>query len=589
MDSSVEEIKKKIDIIDFLGSYIQVKKTGRNFKALCPFHQEKTASFVVSPERQIWHCFGSCGDGGDIFKFLMKWDNITFSEALIELARKAGVTLTKVQFEDKEWSKKQRLLKVNTLCGEFFEYLLHNTKFGENARNYLATRKINTAIVKKFQLGYAPSSWNSLLTFLKKKDYREEEMHDLGFVVKNNSGRYYDRFRGRLMFPIKDIRGNTLGFSGRTLEGGNEEAKYINTPETPLYRKRETLFGIHLAKDAIKKAENVLLVEGEFDMISPYQNGIENVVAIKGSAVTKEQVQLLSRFTPKVTLALDADSAGEEAVRRALSNVEEVEMEAHVVFFENGKDPDEAVRADPVSFKKSIEHSVSIYDFIIQLAQKKYATQGVYAKKKVGDDVVPYIARIQNPIIQSHYVKKLSYLLEVSEESVVELMRKQRSKTKYQRQFSPKKTNQSVFQREELLQNYLLGLLFQSDNPYGLSDKIFNVLTIDDLIIPSLQKLCTVFFTYREKHPSAFELSKFVDSLSPELKAVFDQAYLFSSADVGYEGINLEKMVLEVKKSTLKKRIANLLHDTENYDKREGELKIFTQSLAEVEKRIASV
>src|SRR3989339_520432 len=265
MENQIEEIKKKIDIIEFIGSFITLKKTGRNFKANCPFHQEKTPSFIVSPERQIWHCFGGCGDGGDIVKFLMKWENITFIEALKELAQKAGVSLKNISFEDKIWRKRERYFNMNNLTAEFFEYLLNKTKFGEKGIDYLKNRSIKLATVKKFQLGYAPSSWDSLRLFLKKKKFEEEEIYENGLLVKSEGGSYYDRFRGRLMFPIKDSRDFIIGFSGRSLDEKDKQAKYINTPETPIYHKRETLFGINLAKETIKKDKNAYIVEGEFD------------------------------------------------------------------------------------------------------------------------------------------------------------------------------------------------------------------------------------------------------------------------------------------------------------------------------------
>ncbi|MFA6533509.1 MAG: DNA primase, partial [Patescibacteria group bacterium] len=300
MENQIEEIKQKIDIVEFIGGFITLKKAGRNFKAVCPFHQEKSPSFVISPERGIWHCFGACGEGGDVIKFLMKWENITFIEALKELAKKTGVklTLNKISFEDKIWQKKERFIGMNLLASEFFHYILNKTDFGKKASSYLKTRLLNQSIIDKFELGYSPSSWDSLKLFLKKKKYEEEEMFENGLVIKSERGSYYDRFRGRLMFPLKDSRGNVLGFSGRILSGGNEkEAKYVNTPETPIYHKRECLFGINLALEEIKKQKNVYIVEGELDMITPFQHGYSNFVAVKGTALTIEQLKLLKRYT----------------------------------------------------------------------------------------------------------------------------------------------------------------------------------------------------------------------------------------------------------------------------------------------------
>src|SRR3989344_690284 len=271
MENIIESIKRKIDIIDYINSFIPLKKTGRNYKSLCPFHQERTPSFVVSPDRQIWHCFGSCQEGGDIFKFLMKWENLTFSEAIKELAEKAGVKLTKLDLADKVWKKKEKLYAINTLAAEFFEYVLEKTGFGKKAFEYLKNRSLDAKLIKKFQLGYAPMSWDSLLKYLGKKKFTGSDIFESGLLVKSPRGSMYDRFRGRLIFPIKDARSNIIGFSGRSLEDIPKEAKYINTPETLLYHKRETLYGIDLAKEAVKKEKNIILVEGEFDMITPYQ------------------------------------------------------------------------------------------------------------------------------------------------------------------------------------------------------------------------------------------------------------------------------------------------------------------------------
>src|SRR3989339_304473 len=271
MDSPIDEIKKKLDLVEFISSYITLKNSGVNIKGNCPFHNEKTPSFVVSPERQIWHCFGSCGEGGDIVKFLMKWENITFFEALKELAKKAGITLKNSNLEDSAWKKKERFFNMNRLAAEFFQYVLNKTKFGKKGEEYLKDRQIKQPIIEKFMLGYSPSSWDSLRLFLKKKNFSDQEMHENGLLVLTDSARYYDRFRGRLMFPLCDARDHILGFSGRSLEDNVKEAKYINTPETPIYHKRETLFGIHLSKEAIKKEKNAVLVEGELDVISPYQ------------------------------------------------------------------------------------------------------------------------------------------------------------------------------------------------------------------------------------------------------------------------------------------------------------------------------
>lgn len=590
MESSVEEIKKKIDIVTLIGSHISLKKTGRNFKALCPFHTEKTASFVVSPERQLWHCFGSCGEGGDVIKFLMKLEGITFFEALKDLANKAGISLNKLDFEDKDWRRKQKLLQINTLAGEYFEYLLHSTKFGVDAKKYLESRKINPQVIKKFQIGYAPSSWSSLLLFLQKKKFQLPEIYESGLIVKNNRGNHYDRFRGRLMFPIKDVRGNIIGFSGRILDEGSAEAKYVNTPETYIYHKRETLYGIDLAKEAIKKQGNVLLVEGEFDVISPYQHGIEYVVAIKGSAVTKEQLMLLKRFTSRLTLAFDTDSAGEEAIKRGITEIEELELDVSVIKFENAKDPDEAVNANLLLFKKALESSIPIYDFIIQSLLRKYPEKGVYDKKRIGLEMGPLLLKIKNPIVHSHYSKKIAEILEVDEGSISELVKREGQKNKNKNISISTNSKIKTSERIELLQKYLVSLLFQNDDPYSLADKTFSLLETSDFTIPSLQKICEIFLKYKVDFSSEYKLNNFVSYLPYELRGIFDEVYLLGSSELGWNDMKVERLILEIKKYSLKKKISQLLSkDNNGLDDKEHKLLFLTNSLRDVEKKITAV
>lgn len=584
MDNPVEEVKKRIDIVDFIGSFITLKKAGRNFKALCPFHQEKTPSFIVSPDRQIWHCFGACNEGGDLIKFLMKWENITFYEALKELAQKTGVTLKKISFEDKVWKKKERFINMNLLAAEFFSYILKNQKYGQKAFDYLKSRQIKEPTIKAFQLGYAPNSWDSLKNFLKKKKFTEEEMFENGLLVKNENGNYYDRFRGRLIFPIKDSRGLIVGFSGRILDNDKKEAKYINSPETPIYHKRETLFGINLAKETIKKENNVYLVEGEFDVISPYQYGFTNFVAIKGTALTNEQLLLLKRYTDRITLMLDMDEAGIESTKRSIEEAERLEFDIRVVSLASGKDPDEAVRLDLKNFKKQIKKPIPVYDFLIDVAKKKYPEDTSFDKKKIADFVLPFIEKILNPIIRSYYVKKLATVLNVTQESI-EMMLKIIKKNKKQQEitklkFSQKTTKQD---RELILEKYLLSYIFQSDNPFLLAEQVFNFLNCDDFQQPSYKKIVEIFLE-EKNNKNKLDLNQFISKLSQELRAVFDELYLFASVEESLTNKDFKKLLTEIKKNSLKRQIKKLLEGDDNNKEKLLEL---NKKLKEVEKLLS--
>ncbi len=585
MDNPVEEIKGKLDIVDFIGSYITLKKTGRNFRAVCPFHQEKTPSFIISPERQIWHCFGACGEGGDVIKFLMKWENITFFEALKELAQKTGVKLTSFDVEDKAWKKKERFYKMNFLATEFFNYILEKSEIGKNAREYLKERAIRESTIRKFKLGYAPSSWDSLRLFLKKKEFSEAEVEENGLLVKSSSGKYYDRFRGRLIFPIIDSRGNILGFSGRLLDKNAKEAKYVNTPETPVYHKRETLYGINASLDEIKKEKNAYIVEGEFDMITPYQNGLTNFVAIKGTAVTAEQLILLKRYTDKITLMLDADPAGLEAIKRGIDEADKLGFDMRVVRLEGAKDPDEAVRTDLGGFKQAIAKPTSIYDFLIDSAAEKYPLSDAFGKKKIADEVVPYIGSINNPVVKSHYIKKLSDILEVEEESIESLIfrlkREKRKKPPY-KQEAPVKKNDD---REVVLQKYILSYIFQAKDPVKESALIFSLIAPVDFSIPSYQKIAEIFTSFYKGNDKKFSIGEFVNQLNPQLKSIFDEIYLFSVGEERLEDENINKLCLELKRFALKTSIKKLLGSQEGEQNKKNLLE-FSNELKEVEKKL---
>lgn len=582
MDNPVEEIKRRLDIIEYIGSFITLKKAGRNFKAICPFHNEKTPSFVISPERQIWHCFGACGEGGDIVKFLMKWENITFIEALKELANKTGVTLKKFSFEDKVWKKRERYFNMNSLATEFFSYLLNKEKYGKRAMEYLKERGIKTSVINKFQLGYAPQSWDSLRLFLKKKKYSDEEIFENGLIIKGERSGYYDRFRGRLIFPIKDSRDFIIGFSGRSLDENNKQAKYINSPETPIYHKRETLYGINFAKETIKKEKNVYVVEGEFDMITPYQFGFTNFVAIKGTALTNEQLLLLKRYTDKITLTLDADVAGEESTRRGIEEAERLGLEVRIARLNVGKDPDEAIRKDIKTFKKDIAKTTPIYDFLIESAQNKYSEGTSYSKKKIADEVLPFIERITNPIIKSHYIKKMSDILNVSEESIEIMINSIRKKKRQQISFKPKINPASKEDRQLIIEKYLLSCIFQDDNPYLISDKIFKTLESKDFMLPAHKKIIDVFLQIKNEEKK-FILDNFVNKLSAEIRQAFDELYLFASIDHQLSEENIDRLTTEIKRYSIKREIKRILEDEET-DEKKKRLIFLSKALKEVEK-----
>lgn len=584
MVSVADEIKKKVDVVDVIQSYIPVKRAGRNFKAVCPFHKEKSPSFFISPDRQIWHCFGSCNEGGDVISFVMKMEGLTFFEAAQELSRRYSLNISFSNIDDEGLRSKDRLYSINKLAADYYQYVLEKTPIGATARTYLETRGIRSEIASTFQIGYAPDSWDSLMNYLLKKHVTLQEMDAVGLTVVTERKSRYDRFRGRLVFPIKDSRGNIIAFSGRVLkeQKDNPGSKYVNTPETSIYHKRESLFGIYTAKDAIKKEGYSILVEGEFDVISPYQYGIENVVAVKGSAITKEQLMLLKRYATRIVFALDADATGIEAVKRGAQEAEALDFEIEVMSLDSVKDPDEAVRNDLPGFKKSLADRVPIYDFVLQSLLKQSSGDDPFAKKKIAEEMSRYITTIQNPVIKSHYIKKTAELLDISEESVQKTMYSRKTSFRQTRKQEGVSEQPVQSSRDLTLQKYVLGSVLQKREGY---DEVLKEIDERMFTVPAYRALFVRYRTFHEDHPAQTS-EVFAQGLAPELVPVFDELFLFASYEEGLGEEKSVKVALELKRIMYKRLIQEVLGSgtEEAQNEAVGEL---TTGLTEVEKRLA--
>ena len=589
MQSTIDEIKKRIDIVEFIGAFVPLKKAGKNYKANCPFHSEKTPSFMVSPDRELWKCFGACQDGGDVISFLMKWENITFSEALKELAQKAGVALESFSFEDRQWKEKEKLMQMNAFAAKYFHFLLMEHQAGDKARQYVKKRGLNKKLLETFLLGYAPQSWDSLIKFLKRKKYKDEDIVQSGLAIKNEKGRLYDRFRGRLMFPIINARHEILGFSGRLLSSEAKEAKYVNTPETPLYHKRETLFGMHVAHEAIRERQAAVLVEGEFDMISSFKHDIKNTVAIKGSAVTRDQLMLLKRFTTRVILALDADFSGAQTTLRAIKDAESMDFRVDVIQFDSGKDPDEALQNNPIAYKKTLQKPTPIYDFIIDLALKRHDPQDPYGKKEIAVQALPFLHSIANPIVKGHYMKKLADILDVHEHDITSMARTFDKESEKKRVYQ-RTRNTSPDDRYSTLQKYILAVLVQSDHTLKVCSTIASQIQPEDFSIPAYKNIFTYFIDYihsKENDQKNFNLTSFTATFSDPLQAILDELFLFDlsvvpTMDEHDTEKTFHKSLLELKQYALRSRIkgaAQNIHDADS-------ITALSRKLAQVEKEL---
>lgn len=463
-DSQVEEVKAKVDIVAFINEKVPLKKAGRNFKGLCPFHGEKTPSFFVSSDMQYYKCFG-CGAAGDVISFLMNFEGLTFPEALDQLAERVGVKLVKREATSSE-KIQQRVMELIHVTGEYYHFLLTKHPIGKKALAYLKDRGVSNQAISDFKLGYSLDSWDGLQQYLiKKRKFTMAELLAAGLVIKSDRGGYYDRFRGRLMFPQLSYSGKMVGFSGRSLEKDAKEAKYINSPETDYYHKSEILFGLNLAKKAIRDKQRIILMEGEFDVISSHQIGLKEAVAIKGSAVTAEQAALIRRLTHNLVLALDADAAGQEAMKRGIGVCEVQALNLRVAEFSGGKDPDEIARTNPQQLKQAVNNAEAVYSYLIGLAMRKQDISTGEGKKSVAADVMPDLARIENAIEKEFYINQLAEKLHVSHSALFQELQKVRSQT-FGIRTEPKEAGGRL-PRREMLERQLLGLVMQSESPKG--------------------------------------------------------------------------------------------------------------------------
>jgi DNA primase len=409
---AVDEVKQRTDIVEVIGREVTLVKAGRTFKGLCPFHSEKNPSFYVYPEQQSWHCFG-CNSGGDVFSFIMKKQNLEFGEALRQLAQKAGVVIP-TKFEPGiESQEKQRLYDVNQAAAQYFHNLLINSPAGKKAQGYIAKRGFTGETVKAFQLGYSANSWEELKKYLLERDYTEKEMLDAGLIIEAEGKKPHDRFRDKLMFPILDVRGRVTGFGGRALD--DSLPKYTNSPQTPLFDKSGTLYGINLARDAIREQDTAVIVEGYMDVITAHQNGFKNAVASMGTAVTERQVNILKRLTKNLSLALDADAAGEEAMLRTVGYENSLDAEIKVIILPAGKDPDDVIKEDSENWRKLVAAAVPIVDYTFDMATAGLDLDTARGKALARDRLLPIIGEIKDNVRRAHYLQKLAGLLRVSE------------------------------------------------------------------------------------------------------------------------------------------------------------------------------
>jgi len=422
MAGEIDEIKARVDVVDLISEYIRLKQSGTNWKGLCPFHNEKSPSFMVSRDKQIWHCFG-CSEGGDIFTFIQKIEGVEFAESLKILAQRAGVKLQNQNPEST--SQKNSLVDICSLAANLWHKILLDSPKAQIARDYLKKRGVDAQTIVDFKLGYAPDSWDVTTNFLEAKNFKPNDIFLAGLTVKKDRGvGFYDRFRDRIMFPVSDLHGRVIGFSGRTLKA-DDSAKYINTPQTDIYNKSLVIYNLNAAKAEIKSKNLAIMVEGQMDVVSCWQAGTKNVVASSGTAMTLEQVQILKRYTNNLAIAFDADLAGQSAAKRGIDIALSQELNVKVIILPEGcKDPDECIKKNPANWTKAIENAQSIMDYYFQQVSANYDLVKPEGKKEAAKILLPVINKIGNKIEQEHWLKKLALLLDTSESVLKETLDK---------------------------------------------------------------------------------------------------------------------------------------------------------------------
>ncbi len=542
MPTSTEEIKSRLSTDQVVREYVKLTQAGQNWKGLCPFHNEKTPSFVVSPDRNIWHCFG-CGEGGDIFTFVMKMEGVEFAEALKILAKKAGIELRPQN--KKEASYKNRLLDINDLVKKFYVHQLFSSDQGEIARKYLKERKVAQESIESFELGYSLDSWDSILNFLKEKGYKEKEMLDAGLLVEKSGGSgYYDRFRNRLMFPINNIHGQTVGFSARSLNK-EENAKYINSPQTQIYNKSEILYGLDKAKTETRKRNYCVLVEGQMDLISAHSVGSVNAVATSGTALTKEQVNILKRYTDNLMFAFDSDQAGQNAIKRGIDIALRSSMNIKVILIPGDKDPDDCIKENKEDWFNALKNAKSIMDYYFDETLGKVDVTKVEGKKQASKILLPVINNIADLVEQDHYIKKLAQNLNVGEEVLRETLEKNKN-SDYNKTLEKPVSVKAVIakKREEQTAEQTLALFLKYPKILSFFEGKINPEILSD------KSLITIFrelVSYNINRGDDFDFDSFVNQFKghdDELFNLCQTLLLLAEKDfLGQEEVKIKKQV----------------------------------------------
>jgi DNA primase len=512
--SDIENVKSHINIVDLVGEYVELKKAGSNFKGICPFHNEKSPSFMVNPSLQIYKCFG-CGRGGDVLSFVQEIERMDFGDALKLVAEKAGVVLedtySKKNKEDDK--KKERAFESHQLAGKLYHYLLTSHKVGKEARDYAQKRGLTSDELQTYYVGYAPSSKSTLKNYLISKGFSEKELVEYGLLV-DRDGTTIDKFRNRLMQPVKDTRGRTVGFSGRYLGTYENAPKYLNSPETVIFKKNQLLYGLNEVQEGVRKNRKIILLEGNLDVIAAYKAGTDFAVAPLGTAFTASQAKLLKRYADLILLAFDKDTAGQNALIRSLDILEKVGVRHKVVDYHGAKDPDELIQQDPKAWVKAVENPVNTVEYISEFLLQDIDLGDPDDKVTYKDKIIPIIKMLHDPVERDHHSKEAALRLEISVDEFKSLLEKNDKKfipKSDDEQDAPVKNSVEIKQEE-----FLLALILQNE----FKDEEFE---IDIFSVSPLHEIAKYYFNNN--------LESITDS-SKETRSMYEKILLIDVSTV---------------------------------------------------------
>jgi DNA primase len=577
MSNVTEDIKARLDVVDLIKEYIQLTPSGVNFKACCPFHNEKTPSFYVSSEKQIWHCFG-CSAGGDIFEFVKKIEGLEFPEALRILADKTNVKID-YNYSPELKNQKTKVLDILETAANYFHQLLLKDPTAQNARDYLKKRDIKEDAIQEFNLGYSKDAWDDLLKHLKNKKFTDLDIEAAGLVVKSKKdGKFYDRFRGRLMFPINNIFGQIIGFTARILKKDDQQGKYVNTPQTIAYDKSSVLYNMDLAKMSIKQKNYTILAEGQIDVISSYLAGVKNIIASSGTALTSQQVKIIKRYSENLMIAYDADQAGLKATFRIVDNALLENMNIKIIEMPAGSDPDQLIKEDPEKWLEAIKDAKPLMDFVFDKILAMGDIHDVFSKKKMAQKLLVFISKFRDDIERETYLKRLSDLIDVDYNLLKEKLDNFLNKNKQtyiddkssNNEYIPSKLNK----KEELLKKIIaLGINFTNNLEYLASNLELEYIgksTIDDLY-----KEMIIYYTKN----NSFDLKAFEKGLDKDKNDLLDIiVFIFENEYSDYDNNkafgDIQDLSKAYKKEVLTKELKKLEDSLKLAEKQEKEEEI---------------